>query len=90
MTENLVPIEQIDINYCLRKEFTLNTIQSLIYKGSSINLIGEKGTGKTRLLEDIKKTRNSFKLMKMAIFEPLNLLISLLNTVRCRKHWLWP
>jgi hypothetical protein len=39
-------------NY-LREEFTSNIIKSLIEKRISINLIGAKGMGKTRLLEDI-------------------------------------
>lgn len=53
MAKNQLPIEQIDVSHCLRAEFTQNIIQSLINKRLSINLIGEKGTGKTRLLEDI-------------------------------------
>ncbi|MCK4763018.1 MAG: hypothetical protein KAW12_12550 [Candidatus Aminicenantes bacterium] len=39
-------------NY-LREEFTENIIKSLVEDRKSINLIGAKGTGKTRLLEDI-------------------------------------
>ena len=53
MAKNQVPIEQVDVSHCLRREFTLNIIQALIHKRISINLIGEKGTGKTRILEDI-------------------------------------
>ena len=53
MTKNQLPIEQIGVSHCLRREFTLNIIQALIHKRMSINLIGEKGTGKTRILEDI-------------------------------------
>ena len=53
MAKNQLPIEQIDVSHCLRVEFTQSIIHSLINKRLSINLIGEKGTGKTRLLEDI-------------------------------------
>jgi ABC-type molybdate transport system ATPase subunit len=53
MIKNQLPIEQIDVRHSLRREFTLSIIRSLIHKRISINLIGEKGTGKTRLLEDI-------------------------------------
>ncbi|UCH93489.1 MAG: ATP-binding protein [Candidatus Aminicenantes bacterium] len=53
MTKNQLPIDQLDLRHCLRREFTLNIIRALIHKRLSINLIGEKGTGKTRLLEDI-------------------------------------
>jgi len=55
MTKNSISIEELDVSHCLRKEFTLNIIQSLIRDRFAINLIGEKGTGKTRLLEDIQK-----------------------------------
>jgi len=37
----------------LREEFTARIIQSLLESRLSINLIGAKGTGKTRLLDDI-------------------------------------
>ena len=57
MTINQLPIEQIDVSHCLRAEFTQSIIQSLIHKRLSINLIGEKGTGKTRLLEDISNCK---------------------------------
>jgi hypothetical protein len=57
MAKNQLTIEQVDVNHCLRAEFTQSIIQSLINKRLSINLIGEKGTGKLRLLEDIRNCK---------------------------------
>lgn len=48
-------LASIDFSHCLRPEFTRNIVQGLIRDRQSINVIGEKGTGKTRLLEDIRK-----------------------------------
>ena len=52
---NNLEIATLDVSFCLRKDFTKNIIASLVDKRLSINLISEKGTGKTRLLEDIRK-----------------------------------
>ncbi len=52
---NNLEIATLDVSFCLRKDFTKSIIASLVDKRLSINLISEKGTGKTRLLEDIQK-----------------------------------
>lgn len=41
-----------DYAHCLRKQFT-HSIYAKLKEGNSINLIGEKGSGRQRLLEDI-------------------------------------
>lgn len=46
-------METIDLSHGLRREFTIKILHALIHQRLSINLIGDKGTGKTRLLEDI-------------------------------------
>lgn len=51
--ENLENITDIGYDNCLRPEFTQHIIDKLISKRISVNLIGDPGTGKTRLLEDI-------------------------------------
>lgn len=45
----------------LRKEFTENIIKLLNEKRYSINLVGNKGTGKTRVLEDIYNSLEDVK-----------------------------
>lgn len=55
MTNGRDIIERLDLSHCLRPEYTKSIIQSLIRDRQSINLIGERGAGKTRLLEDIQK-----------------------------------
>jgi hypothetical protein len=54
MLKEMKSFGEVSLNHCLRKEFTQYIIEQLIDKRKSINLVGEKGTGKTRLLEDIK------------------------------------
>jgi type IV secretory pathway ATPase VirB11/archaellum biosynthesis ATPase len=54
MLKEMKSVGEVDLNHCLRKEFTRYIIEQLIDKRQSINLVGEKGTGKTRLLEDIR------------------------------------
>ena len=54
MSKEMKSVGEVDLNHCLRKEFTQYIIEQLIDKRKSINLVGEKGTGKTRLLEDIR------------------------------------
>jgi hypothetical protein len=54
MIKEMKSVGEVDLNHCLRKEFTRYIIERLIDKRQSINLVGEKGTGKTRLLEDIR------------------------------------
>ncbi|MCP4148385.1 MAG: hypothetical protein GY757_11600 [bacterium] len=56
MTNDKQPPAPPDVSHSLRKEFTATIIQTLVRDRISINLIGAKGTGKTRLLEDIQKT----------------------------------
>lgn len=51
--ENLENISDIGYDKCLRPEFTQHMIGKLISERTSLNLIGDPGTGKTRLLEDI-------------------------------------
>jgi hypothetical protein len=54
MSKEMKSVGEVDLNHCLREEFTRYIIEQLIDKRQSINLVGEKGTGKTRLLEDIR------------------------------------
>jgi hypothetical protein len=49
-----VKLENVDMSHCLRPEFTGGVIGKLIDKRLSLNLTGEKGAGKKRLLEDIR------------------------------------
>ncbi|MCP5053115.1 MAG: hypothetical protein GY940_38465, partial [bacterium] len=58
---NMLPDKQgaVEVGHCLRKEFTAAVIHSLIQQRQSINLIGEKGSGKLRLLEDIRDCKLS-------------------------------
>jgi hypothetical protein len=57
MGKDFVDIETVDWGHCLRPEFTAEIIHSLINRRISLNLIGEKGTGKSRLCEDICRCR---------------------------------
>jgi ATP-dependent Clp protease ATP-binding subunit ClpA len=54
MLKEMTSFGEIDLSHCLRKEYTNYIIDQLIDKRKSINLVGGKGTGKTRLLEDIR------------------------------------
>src|SRR4030042_6539865 len=44
----------LNYDHCLRPVFTERIVQ-LLQRGRSINLIGAKGTGRERLLEDIRR-----------------------------------
>jgi hypothetical protein len=57
MGKDFVDIEAVDWSHCLRPEFTAGIIHSLINRRISLNLIGAKGTGKSRLCEDICRCR---------------------------------
>jgi hypothetical protein len=46
--------EPVDFGHCLRPVFTEVTLRQLLKKRQSINVIGKRGTGKKRLLEDIR------------------------------------
>jgi len=50
-------IERLDLSHCLRPEYTKSIIQTLIRDRNSIDLIGQRGAGKTRLLEDIRECK---------------------------------
>jgi hypothetical protein len=54
MLKEMKSVGEVDLNHCLWEEFTRYIIEQLIDKRQSINLVGEKGTGKTRPLEDIR------------------------------------
>ena len=54
MLKEVKSFGELVLNHCLRKEFTQYIIEQLIDNRKSINLVGGKGTGKTRLLEDIR------------------------------------
>lgn len=53
--ENMENIKDHKFNHCLRPEFTQAIIGQLVSQRASINLIGAPGTGKGRLLEDIRQ-----------------------------------
>ncbi len=57
MGKDFVDIEAVDCGHCLRSEFTAGIIHTLINRRISLNLIGHKGTGKSRLCEDICRCR---------------------------------
>jgi len=48
-------IKDLKFDHCLRPEFTQAIIGQLVSQRASVNLIGDPGTGKARLLEDIQK-----------------------------------
>lgn len=53
MTQQDSSSGSLDYRHCFRKQFTHN-IYSKLKSGESINLIRQKGTGRQRLLEDLK------------------------------------
>jgi hypothetical protein len=57
MNEALIKHKPAEYDHCLRNEFTTIIITALIEKRESINLIGGKGSGKFRLLEDIRDSQ---------------------------------
>jgi hypothetical protein len=46
-----------DFQHCLRPEFTKNLYRDLVSNRRSCNLVGLKGQGKTRLIQDLKKLK---------------------------------
>lgn len=56
MNKSLSPSgnENREFSHCLREEFTRHLLDRLTDRGISINVTGKRGTGKTRLLEDIR------------------------------------
>ncbi len=55
---NAIPVpdlSRVSFNHALRPEFTENVIRVLFRQRQSVNLIGEKGMGTKRLLDDIQQ-----------------------------------
>lgn len=52
-----LPVEKPDLSHCLRPEFTAGVLDKLLDKRLSLNLTGERGWGKRRLLEDIRDAK---------------------------------
>lgn len=50
---SIVPVENLDLSHSLRPEFTAGVMEKLLVKRLSLNLTGERGCGKKRLMEDI-------------------------------------
>jgi hypothetical protein len=50
-----INLSNIDFSHCLRINLTPYILKELIQQRSAINLIGSKGIGRSRLLEDLKK-----------------------------------
>lgn len=57
MIKKALLIQEMDFSHCLRTEFTAYLVKTLVSERKSVNVIGAKGTGKTRLLEDLEKCR---------------------------------
>lgn len=53
MNKNKLNIQGIGLSHCLRAEFSAYLVKVLVIEGKSVNVIGAKGTGKTRLLDDL-------------------------------------
>ncbi len=54
--DNMESIKDLNLDHCLRPEFTRTIINQLVSQRTPVNLIGDTGTGKARLIEDICKS----------------------------------
>lgn len=48
-------LSKIDLSHALRPEFTERVIRTLLERRLSVNLIGNRGAGRRRLLKDLEK-----------------------------------
>jgi len=69
-----IELEILDFSACLRPAFAKTFLNELLIRRNSLNLTGDTGQGKSRLLEDVKRMETSLGMpvapLDISAFEP--------------------